>query len=64
MLDLWVLLGSGVIMKHYRHPTVLYIIYLLLTLEITLLVAEQPCTLGLIKGYIFTGATKFKSTAH
>lgn len=35
MLGLWVLLGRGVILKHCIH------------LEITLLVAEQPCTLYL-----------------
>lgn len=64
MLGLCVLLGSGVILKHCIHWTVLYIIYLLLTLEITHLVDEQPSTLGLIKGDIFTGATKFKSIVH
>lgn len=62
--------GSVGIVRQQSHSETLYtsncihIIYLLLTLEITHLVAEQPCTLGLIKGDIFTGATKFKSTVH
>lgn len=64
MLGLWVLFGSRVILKHSIHQTELYIIFLLLTLEITHLVAEQPCTLGLIKEDLFSGATKFKSTEH
>lgn len=51
-LGLWVLLGGRITLKHYIHQTVLHIIYLLLTLEITDLVAEQPCPLCLREIYL------------